>query len=241
MEGTVCKYFQTGYFKFRVNWRKHHVIEICPEEHCNKRKCDKRHPKACKHFSTQLACRLGNKCCYKHVTPPNKSDTTGLEIKISQLEDCIKNMSAQIINLERNIEAIKKSLANKFLFECDECGYQASSQSVLKRYMTMKHPITKTPEKLRDSDLNNSLQVSPVLEQRSENTLVEEASVKEAFKCQYWACKYKCNTLNELAEHVKLKYTVDETFLYPNSSEEIECPEFDKIFSHYPQLCKACI
>jgi hypothetical protein len=54
-------------------------------------------------------------------------------------------MSAQIINLESNIEAIKKFLANKSLFECDECGYQASPQSVLKRHITMKHPIIKTP------------------------------------------------------------------------------------------------
>ena len=74
-------------------------------------------------------------------------------------------MSAQIINLESNIEAIKKSLANKYLFECDECGYQASPQNVLKRHITMKHPIIKTPEKLRYFDLNNSLQVSPVLEE----------------------------------------------------------------------------
>jgi hypothetical protein len=126
-------------------------------------------------------------------------------------------MSAQIINLESNIEAIKKSLANKSLFECDECGYQSSPQSVLKCHITMKHPIKKTPEKLRYSDLNNSVQVPPALEERSENTLVEEASQKEAFKCQYWACTYKCSTLNELAEHIKLKHTVDKTFVYPNS------------------------
>ena len=92
MEGTVFKYFQTGYCKIRVNCRKHHVIEIFHEEHCNKRKCSKRHPKACKHFRNQLACRFGDNCCYKHVTPPNRSDTTNLELNISQLEDCINNM-----------------------------------------------------------------------------------------------------------------------------------------------------
>ena len=83
-----------------------------------------------------------------------------------------------MINLESDIEAIKKFLTNKSLFKCDECGYQTSCQSVLKRHITMKYPIIKTPEKLRDSDLNHSLQVSPVLYERSENTLVEEASLK---------------------------------------------------------------
>ena len=50
----------------------------------------------------------------------------------------------------------------------------------------MKHPSTNILEKLRESDLDNSLQLSPVSEQRAVNlpTCVEEVSAKKAFKCQ---------------------------------------------------------
>ena len=120
MEGMVCKYYQTGYSKFGVHRRKHHVDQICLEESCEKGKCNKRHPTICKYFSTQLVCKFGNTCCYKHIAPQNKSNTTGLQIKISQLESCIENMSEQIVRLENNIEAIKTDFTNKIKLECDE-------------------------------------------------------------------------------------------------------------------------
>ena len=118
------------------------------------------------------------------------------------------------------------------MFECDKCGYKASSEIVLRRHMTMKHPSTNTPEKLRDSVLDNSLKLSPVSEERAEDipTFVEEVSLMKALKCQYWTCKFECTTLNELGQHVKWKHTVDESFVFPNSSEEIECPECDQLF-----------
>ena len=117
MERRVCKYFQTGYCKFGVNCRKLHVNEMCLEEQWDKRKCNKRQPNVCKYFSTQIACKFGDMCCYKHGNPHNKSDTTDLEVKISQLEAFNKNMCEQITNLEHKIEAMQKVLSNKSTFE----------------------------------------------------------------------------------------------------------------------------
>ena len=108
MEGRVCKHYQTGFCKFGAHCLKHHVIEMCNEEHCDKRICVKRHPNMCKYFSLNHFCKFGEMCCYKHITSKNDSDNVNLEIKIGELETCIKNMSAQISNLENNIEALQK-------------------------------------------------------------------------------------------------------------------------------------
>ena len=113
MEGMVCKHYQTGYCKFFAHCRKPHVDQICLKERCDKRKFNMRHPNICMYFSTQLVCKFGDTCCYIHIAPHNKSDTTGLEINIIQLEACIKSMSEQILSLENDIEAIKKDLTIK--------------------------------------------------------------------------------------------------------------------------------
>jgi hypothetical protein len=124
---------------------------MCNEEHCDKRICVKRHPNMCKYFSLNHFCKFGEMCCYKHITSKNDSDNVNLEIKIGELETFIKNMSAQISNLENNIEALQKMSAPKVDFNCNECGYLASSETVLKRHITIKHLSTNQPERLRDS------------------------------------------------------------------------------------------
>ena len=231
MEGRVCKHYQTGFCKFGVHCRKHHVIEMCNEEHCDKRTCERRHPNLCKYFSLNHFCKFGEMCSYKHVTSKNSSDTAHLEIKIGELETCIKNMSAQINNLEKIIEDLQKISAPKVDFNCDECGYLASSETVLKRHITIKHLRTNPPEILRDSVQDNSLQLSPGSEARAEDISLLEAEVSlQEVKCEYWTCKYVSNSRNDMTQHINVKHTVDESFVYPNSSEELECPECGKLF-----------
>ena len=231
MEGRVCKHYQTGFCKFGVHCRKQHVIEMCTEEHCDKRICVKRHPNMCKYFSLNHFCKFGEMCCYKHITFKNSSETFNLEIKIGELETCIKNMSAQISNLEKNIEALQKMSAPKVDFNCDECGYLASSETVLKRHITIKHLSTNQPENLRDSVQDKSLQLSPGSEARAEDISLLEAEVSlQEVKCEYWTCKYVSNSTNNMTQHINMKYAVDESFVYPNLSEELECPECGKLF-----------
>ena len=232
MELVVCKHYQTGYCKFGVFCRKQHVTEMCLQEQCDKIKCDKRHPNICKYFSINQFCKFGEICSYKHITSKNISDTAGLEIKIGHLEDSLKSMAAQITHLETKIAALEKISTIKSGFHCDDCGYSASSQTVLKRHITTKHQSTNLQENLRDPDLDKSLQLSPGSEERAENSfsLEDEFSLQEGVKCEYWTCKFESKSKNELTQHIKVKHAVDDSFVYPNSSEEVECPECGKLF-----------
>ena len=161
MEGRVCKHYQTGFCKFGAHCQKHHVIEMCNEEHCDKRICVKKHPNICKYFSLNHFCKFGDMCCYKHITSKNNSETVNLKIKT-----CIKNMFSQISNLENNIEELQKMSAPNVDFNCNECGYLASSETVLKRHITIKHLSKNPPEKLSDSVQDKFLQLSPGSEAR---------------------------------------------------------------------------
>ena len=100
-------------------------------------------------------------------------------------------MSAQISNLENNIEALQKMSAPKNYLNCNESDYLARSETVLNCHITIKHLSTKPPENLRNSVLDKSLQLSPGSEARGEDTLVIEAEVSlQEVKCEYWTCQY---------------------------------------------------
>ena len=146
MEASQCKHFQTGYCKFREHCRKKHIIEMCQTQQCSSETCSKRHPKICKYFIT--FCKFGDKCCYKHVATQSKSktltDTKNIVAKLNSLKESINIISNQIVVLEKEIISIKKS---PIIFKCDECGYEASSETVLKLHVTTKHKRNfKTPE-----------------------------------------------------------------------------------------------
>ena len=93
----------------------------------------------CKYFSTH--CIFVEKCCYKHVSTKPQNENTELVAKVTYLGECIKLMSSQIVNLEKEICSFNQNYTSTPVFKCDECGYNASSETVLKRYMTTKHNI----------------------------------------------------------------------------------------------------
>ena len=70
-------------------------------------------------------------------------------------------MSSQITGLEKELCFIKKRLLCTTFLKCDECNYNASSETVLKRQITTKHKHTlKTPDKSKDINLNASLKLA---------------------------------------------------------------------------------
>ena len=60
---------------------------------------------------------------------------------------------------------------------------------------------------------------------------LDSLSTEEAHsKCEYWTCDFECGTKVELIEHIKMKHSIDKSFMYPTSTEEAECPECGQIF-----------
>ena len=160
----VCNYNQFGFCKFGDKCRMPHVSELCNDLHCDKKLCEKRHPKECKYFSTYSTCKFGKHCAFKHVESNPQSCIQELSNDLKSLTGSIKEMADKITQLELELYNMKKSDMAKTMNEsnsklkCEICKYQASSNTVLKAHMTKNHKL----EKLRlVSTPDESLKLSP--------------------------------------------------------------------------------
>ena len=66
MEDQVCSHFKFGFCKFKSKCKRVHLKETCSEQkYCtNLKTCNKRHPRKCKHFAHEKACRFNQDCDY---------------------------------------------------------------------------------------------------------------------------------------------------------------------------------
>ena len=62
---TLSKCNQSGYFKYKLEYRKGHEGKLCSEEYKGEfKECSFRHPKACKNVSEK--CLGWEDCSYRH-------------------------------------------------------------------------------------------------------------------------------------------------------------------------------
>ena len=67
-KGIKCRYFNSGYCKYKQKCKFAHPNNICKDISCEKDKCPKRHPKACKYQKEATGCWRGNSCDFAHDT-----------------------------------------------------------------------------------------------------------------------------------------------------------------------------
>ena len=233
MEVVVCKYFQSGFCKFQEHCRKQHVKELCETDKCTSKVCIKRHPKVCKYFKTQNACKFNELCAYQHTITTETSTMEELVNKINTLANTVKVMSEKIYVLEnilKNKSNESKESTSSSKLECEQCSYHASSTTVLKRHITTKHPSIEKPEVLRELDSHKPLHLNQPTGERGENSDTSQDMEKVEIKCEYKRCDFISNSSSDLENHIKKKHTIDASFKYPISTVEVECMECDEIF-----------
>ena len=233
MEAHACKHFQTGFCKFGNRCRKHHIKEICKNENCKSKSCNMRHPKPCKYYKVHQSCKFGDLCCYSHSIPTKQYDIAILVAKVNQMESTIKSMSEQIKLLEEEVDSHKNEQ-----FSCEFCEYQASSTTVLKRHVTTKHRKEKpsTTEKVRTSSINDSLNISIPIEERTEDTFissplhVEEIDTPaiSQFKCEL--CKFESPSSHELQGHISFFH--NPSLPHTSKWEQNKCGICSKVFNN---------
>ena len=70
-----CRYHNTGFCKYKAKCRFTHPEVVCKDQQCEGKRCDKRHPKACKWMEREEGCRRKDHCKYSHDIPENKKST----------------------------------------------------------------------------------------------------------------------------------------------------------------------
>ena len=152
VELNVCKFNNVGHCKFGSNCRNRHTLETCTNFPCRVKECPLRHPKMCKYFVQFGQCRFKENCSYLHFSELDKTKK-GLEKEIETLKievEALKSRNIEIETIMRRLAIIETKLEPKEgpakvieiepeAFKCEDCGYIASSRSVLKRHKTIKH------------------------------------------------------------------------------------------------------
>ena len=110
-----CKYYNSGYCKYKDRCTSSHPIEEC-ETSCKEKTCEKRHRKLSRYG---VKCRQKSKCSYKHTenqTTNNPSENLAyLQGKVKELLEYKKNSEAKIQNLEKDLKTVKSKKDNKLI------------------------------------------------------------------------------------------------------------------------------
>ena len=95
--------------------------------------------RVCKFILAHNECKFNEHCAYKHTVTKDKSDIAHLLTKVGHLEDIVNYMSQKIKSLEEQLKTtnVENNPSSGQTFNCDQCEYKATKNSVLKRH---KHP-----------------------------------------------------------------------------------------------------
>ena len=112
---SVCKFFQTGYCKFKMTCIKKHVTTLCDDKMCNQKGCEKRHPRRCKYLIRYGNCKLGSICAYSHDNQNSKRENERLEKKMDELLDKTNKKDEIIKELLNDVKILIKKNEEKDL------------------------------------------------------------------------------------------------------------------------------
>ena len=117
----LCKFFQTGFCKYKENCSQKHDHTICENQNdCNERECTNRHPKICQNFRKDGKCVFKEKCAYQHTPLLNnqakvmeammkvilkqQQDITALTEEVKILKDLMNKIAMEKIDGSSNKE-----------------------------------------------------------------------------------------------------------------------------------------
>ena len=114
LDDTVCKHNQKGFCKFKLTCRNKHENALCPQEvTCISKECILRHPKVCKNFNKEGACRFKEKCAYKdekdmiqninvkNLIANHEKEISAMKDEMKQLKTIVSQMENKIIILNQ--------------------------------------------------------------------------------------------------------------------------------------------
>ena len=113
MTKDICKFFNTGFCKYKERCKFVHAEEVC-EGKCNTKDCCKRHPKSCK-FGEK--CQRKEVCAYKHLTAPInnewKVEVEVLKKLVEELRNNNKQTQDKVKDLESEVQKLKAKVEEK--------------------------------------------------------------------------------------------------------------------------------
>ena len=92
----ICKYNQTGFFKYRENCKNTHVNATCAYRPSVTKKCKKIYPQDYRKYKNNNVCMDKKECAFRHV---NEND---LIIKNDEMAEDVKNLKSEVDLLKKH-------------------------------------------------------------------------------------------------------------------------------------------
>lgn len=208
----VCKYFDNGYCRFLSDCKFYHSKEECFDKKCNRRGCQKRHPKGCS-FHRRNKCKFIDKCAFKHeavihvIDEEFRSENARLkqmvQILKSEKEDMKKEIEKKSINkitkdLEKDIESLNAQISKL-------------KEENLKKEMLLKSQVSRIKCGICSETFNSENQFKV----HSEN------KHKEISKCQ--ACDKSSEIMDDLKDDIKVLRSIGKSLMDEKKKHKFFC------------------
>ena len=106
MRDKICIYEKFGFCRNGASCKFTHPTLVCDDQNCNIQECTKRHPQACRFFTSYKYCKYGDSCKFLHMKKPddkiNKEEYITLKEKYDVLENKYSKIQDRVATLENN-------------------------------------------------------------------------------------------------------------------------------------------
>ena len=98
-----CNFYNVGYCRYKEKCHFKHPKSECLNSACERRNCDKRHPRACKFQNLGRKCKHGENCAFKHIKSVENSTSEAVtkSALLKVKDELIKKKDEEIKGLKR--------------------------------------------------------------------------------------------------------------------------------------------
>ena len=186
----VCRFFNSGYCKYKSKCKFFHSKERC-EDQCERKTCRKRHPKTCKYRNK---CRRKDTCEFNHSHISSdmdlKEEVVVLRSMVKELQKECQHQKEMTETLQKDFELVKEKLEPK--------ACKSKSPKKVELVVVPKKVMEKTDV---ISEVDKDTVNEKCKDQAKKMIMTEKAEIRKCRKCGQDFCSKK-----ELGAHYKSQH-----------------------------------
>ena len=208
MNDRICIYEKYGFCRNGATCKFTHPTLVCDDEKCNIKDCTKRHPQACRFFTSYSHCKFGDTCKFLHKRKPvdtiSNEDYKTLKEKYDILMRNHNEMKENYSKLQSRVSTLESNFFD--LMRNDIHKMQNNLQSTM-----MDVQDESTGEKK-----NSTSDVTIVSDDNMESYNLDDSLVHRIIDHEYEICKYLDHQISDVKDNLKGRI-IDETLKKINS------------------------
>ena len=151
MKDKICVFEKFGFCRNGSSCKFSHPTLVCDDHNCNIQECSKRHPQACRFFTSYKYCKYGDSCKFLHVKKPDdkinkeeyitlKEKYDVLENKYSKLKEKHDDLENKYSNIQDRVVSLEKNFFDLMRNEIHNIHRDANQMEIEDPMVVNKHP-----------------------------------------------------------------------------------------------------